>query len=161
VSLDEIPVAVLNKLFFFSFLIIFIFIILTFVNQGYKSVLIRQKEEQTELISSLQRMESKQNLVIGIDRKIKFYQQYSQSRKSLFDKSEFIFDHVDPNIIVNNGAVEGKGFIISLKGKNVYLFTQLIMQYLEGNKVSEVSIISANYDSDSKEFSVDLKGVFK
>ena len=161
VSLNEVPVSVLNKLFIFSVLLTTVFILLTFVNQGFKTALDAQKQEQTKLINDLQNLESKQNLVISLDKKIKFYQNFLQSKKSLADKSAFIMDHVNPDLTTKSGEVSDSEFKISLTGKNIYLFTQLIMQYLEGDKVSELSITSANFDVHKDEFTVDLKGVFK
>jgi hypothetical protein len=120
-----------------------------------------QKQEQTRLINNLQKLEDKQNLVVNLDKKIKFYQNFLQSKKSLTDKSVFIMDNINPELTTESGEVSGGEFQISLTGKNIYLFTQLIIQYLEGDKVSELSITSADFDADREEFTVDLKGVFK
>ena len=138
-----------------------VFIILALVNQGFKTALDSQKKEQMSLIATLESMKSKQDLILGVDKKIKFYQDFLLSRKNLGDKSDFIFDHVNPGLSVDKGTLEEDSFTITLEGENIYLFTQLIMQYLEGDKVSEVSITSANLNPSSKEFTVELKGTFK
>lgn len=161
ISLNEVPVSVLNKTFIFSVLLIIVFIPLTFINQDFKITLDAQKQEQTKLINDLQNLEDKKNLIISLDKKIKFYQKFLESKKSLEDKSTFIMDHINPGLTTESGEVSGSGFKISLSGQNIYLFTQLIMQYLEGNKVSEVSITSANFDAGTHIFKVDLEGIFK
>jgi hypothetical protein len=161
ITLNEVPVSVLNGLFIISTLIIVIFISLTFVNQALKSSLDIQKQEQTKLVGDLQGIKDKQDAVLALDRKIKFYQNYLHTKKLLTDKSGFIMDHLNPGLTIKSGEVNEGGFKISLVGQNVYLFTQLIVQYMSGGVVGELSITSANLDPGNGKFTVDFQGVFK
>ena len=157
----EIPASVLIKAFLFPVVITLSFIVIALINQGFKTILTTRKIEQLNLINSLQKIEDKKNLILETDKKIKFYQSFLQSKKSLANNADFIIDHINPNLIVNSSEIKGNDFGISLTGKNIYLFTQLIMQYLEGNKVDQVSIISADYATGGEGFAVVLKGVLK
>lgn len=161
IALSEVPVSVINKFVIFTVLLIAVFVALTFVNQGFKSSLDVQKQEQTKLISDLQELEEKQKAIVNLEKKIKFYQNILSIKSSLADKSDFVVDHINPGLKINGIKLNHSEFNVSLSGKNIYLFTQLIVQYLEGDKVGEVSIGSASFDSSKDEFTVELKGVFK
>jgi hypothetical protein len=134
---------------------------LVLLNQGFKTILATRKTEQLNLISSLTKLESEKNLVLLTERKIKFYQNFLQSKKSLADNTNFILDKINPGLVVNSAEIRGTSFEISLTGKNIYLFTQLILQYLEVNQVDQVSIVTADYASGGEGFTVVLKGVLK
>jgi len=161
ISFNEIPPSVVIKTFLFPIVITLSFIIIVLVNQGFKTILDTKKIEQTNLVGTLRQMEEKKSLVLGTDKKIKFYQNFLQSRKPLAGSADFVIDHINPGLTVNSAEIKSNNFGISLTGKNIYLFTQLIMQYLEGNKVDQVSIISADYAPGGEGFTVVLKGVLK
>jgi len=161
ISLTEIPSSVVLKTFLFPIIITLAFIFLALVNQGFKTILATQKIEQVNLISSLQKIEGKKSLILETDKKIKFYQNFLQSKKSLAGNADFIIDHINPGLTLNSAEIRSNNFSISVTGKNIYLFTQLIMQYLEGNKVEQVSIASADYAPGGEGFTVVLKGVLK
>jgi hypothetical protein len=95
-----------------------------------------------------------------LDKKIKFTK-LLREKKLLGDKTAFVMDHTNPGLTLENAKVRNTEFVVLVRGKNIYLFTQLIMQFLEGDKVSEVSITSADFEASRDEFTVGLRGVFR
>ena len=106
-------------------------------------------------------MEGEKKLIMDTEKKIKFYQSFLQSKKSLASNANFIIDYINPELTLNSVDVTANNFEISITGKNIYLFTQLIMQYLEGTRVDQISILSADYAAEGKGFTVVFKGVLK
>jgi hypothetical protein len=158
---DEVPSKVLNGYFQFSVFVLGSFILISIVNIIFSMFLSAQKVEQNKLITGLEKLSVVEKDLINLNRKISFYKNSISSRKLLSDKTAFILDGLDPGFTLNSSEVANDKFSISLTGKNVFLFTQLIMRYLQNGPVSEISINSANYNPAKQEFMVELSGVFK
>lgn len=161
ISPEDIPVAVINRYYIFSIFVALIFVVLVSANYFIDKSLNSKKTEQIHLVYELNSLEKDSIQVQELDKKIKFYKNSVESRTSLIDKTALILDDIDPQLRLNNADVSFEEFKISLSGKNIYLFTKLIFRYLEKDYVSEVSIVSANFDTSSEDFTVELNGVFK
>jgi uncharacterized lipoprotein YehR (DUF1307 family) len=161
IATEEVSPKVLNRYFWLTVFVLSLFILISITNIFLNTFLMAQKDEQNKLISSLDRLSSVENNITGLSRKISFYKNSLVSRKLLSEKTEFILDRIGPGLVVNNARVTHEKFNVSLTGKNVYLFTRLIMYYLQDKFVSEISINSANYSPTTQEFMVELSGVFK
>lgn len=158
---EEVSSKVLNRYFQSSVFILSFFILISIVNIIFSMFLSAQKVEQDKLVSGLERLSTVEKDLTNLNRKILFYKNSIASRKLLSDKTAFILDSLDPGLTINSAGVTNEKFSISLTGKNVFLFTQLIMHYLQNGSVSEISINSANYSPTTKEFIVELSGAFK
>lgn len=158
---DEVPSKVLNRYFQFSVFVLSFFILISIVNIIFSMFLSAQKVEQGKLVSGLEKLSGVEKDLTNLNRKILFYKNSVSSRKLLSDKTAFILDGLDPGFAINSAQVTNEKFSISLTGKNVFLFTQLIMYYLQNGLVTEISINSANYSPTTQDFIVELSGVFK
>lgn len=158
---QEVPPRVINTYYFFTIAVCAVFMALSLFNTQAEKNLKVKKEEQGTLIAQLNSLGTDVQLIQSVDKKTKFYKNSLEKRISLAEKTTQILDNVNPGLELLGGTVEGGKFSITLRGKNIYLFTQEIFSFLEKNYISEVSIVSANYDTSNEEFTVELSGVFK
>jgi hypothetical protein len=158
---EEVSPKELSGYFQFSVFIITVFIALSVTNTVLGTFLSAQKNEQDKLISGLDRLSTTEKNLTNLSRKISFYKNSLGSRKLLSEKAGFVLDNLSPGLVLNSATLSSKKFSVSLTGKNIYAFTQLIMYYLQDKNISEISINSANFNPSVQEFTVELSGVFK
>jgi hypothetical protein len=151
----------LRRYFYFSVTILSLFILLSGVNFLFKIHLNNQKVEQNRLLLETNNLADKKKKVVTVDKKISFYKNSLTSRESIAEKTHFVLDNIVPSLVVVDAEITSKGFKVSLTGNNIYLFTQLIMAYLQDGVVSEIGISSAVFNPENKEFNVVLLGAFK
>ena len=97
----------------------------------------------------------------NIDAKTVAYKKFSNERKELLPKVEFVLDNIGSNIELKTMKITSSSFSISFSGKTALDFTNLIVKYLEQDMLSEVIIRSASLDKSENRFNVVLDGNFK
>jgi hypothetical protein len=97
----------------------------------------------------------------NIDAKTVAYKKFSNERKVILPKLEFVLDNIDSSIELKNMTITSSSFSISFSGRTALDFTNLILRYLEDDMLSEIIIRSASLDKSENRFNVVLEGNFK
>jgi hypothetical protein len=120
-----------------------------------------QKVLQEKYVLEIESFGDVEERARNIDSKTVAYKKFSNERKVILPKVEFVFDNIGPDIELKNAEISSTSFLISFSGKSALDFTNLIIRYLEKDMLSEVIIRSASLDKSKNRFNVVLEGSFK
>ena len=138
-----------------------VFGILLIFNFVVSYVIQFQKNWQEELVQEIDSYAGVEEKAKRISDKTFLYKKFSNDRKLLSEKLNYVLDNIGPDVILEDVQMDHLGFALSLSGKSALDFTNLIVRYLEGNMLSEIVIVSANFDKSENDFNVRIDGVFK
>lgn len=138
-----------------------VFGILLIFNFVISYVIQFQKDWQEELVQEIDSYAGVEEKAKRISDKTFLYKKFSNDRKLLSEKLNYVLDNIGPDVILEDVQMDHLGFALSLSGKSALDFTNLIVRYLEGNMLSEIVIVSANFDKSENDFNVRIDGVFK
>lgn len=138
-----------------------VFGILLIFNFVISYVIQFQKDWQEELVREIDSYAGVEEKAKRISDKTFLYKKFSNDRKLLSEKLNYVLDNIGPDVILEDVQMDHLGFALSLSGKSALDFTNLIVRYLEGNMLSEIVIVSANFDKSENDFNVRIDGVFK
>jgi len=138
-----------------------VFGILLIFNFVISYVIQFQKDWQEELVQEIDSYAGVEEKAKRISDKTFLYKKFSNDRKLLSEKLNYVLDNIGPDVILEDVQMDHLGFALSLSGKSALDFTNLIVRYLEGNILSEIVIVSANFDKSENDFNVRIDGVFK
>jgi len=138
-----------------------VFGILLIFNFVISYVIQFQKDWQEELVREIDSYAGVEEKAKRISDKTFLYKKFSNDRKLLSEKLNYVLDNIGPDVILEDVQMDHLGFALSLSGKSALDFTNLIVRYLEGNMLSEIVIVSANFDKSENDFNVKIDGVFK
>ena len=138
-----------------------VFGILLIFNFVVSYVIQFQKNWQEELVREIDSYAGVEEKAKRISDKTFLYKKFSNDRKLLSEKLNYVLDNIGPDVILEDVQMDHIGFALSLSGKSALDFTNLIVRYLEGNMLSEIVIVSANFDKSENDFNVRIDGVFK
>jgi len=138
-----------------------VFGILLIFNFVISYVIQFQKDWQEELVQEIDSYAGVEEKAKRISDKTFLYKKFSNDRKLLSEKLNYVLDNIGPDVILEDVQMDHLGFALSLSGKSALDFTNLIVRYLEGNMLSEIVIVSANFDKSENDFNVKIDGVFK
>ena len=138
-----------------------VFGILLIFNFVVSYVIQFQKNWQEELVQEIDSYAGVEEKAKRISDKTFLYKKFSNDRKLLSEKLNYVLDNIGPDVILEDVQMDHIGFALSLSGKSALDFTNLIVRYLEGNMLSEIVIVSANFDKSENDFNVRIDGVFK
>lgn len=97
----------------------------------------------------------------NIDAKTVAYKKFSNERRVILPKLEFVLDNIESDIELKNMDISPDRFSISFSGRTALDFTNLIVRYLEDDMLSEIVIRSASLNKTENQFNVVLEGSFK
>ena len=120
-----------------------------------------QKSWQEELVREIDSYAGVEEKAKRISDKTFLYKKFSNDRKLLSEKLNYVLDNVGSDVTLEDVQMDHLGFVLSLSGKSALDFTNLIVRYLEGDMLSEIVIVSANFDKSENDFNVKIDGVFK
>jgi len=120
-----------------------------------------QKSWQEELVREIDSYAGVEEKAKRISDKTFLYKKFSNDRKLLSEKLNYVLDNVGSDVTLEDVQMDHLGFALSLSGKSALDFTNLIVRYLEGDMLSEIVIVSANFDKSENDFNVKIDGVFK
>ena len=138
-----------------------VFGILLIFNFVISYVIQFQKNWQEELVQEIDSYAGVEEKAKRISDKTFLYKKFSNDRKLLSEKLNYVLDNIGPDVILEDVQMDHLGFALSLSGKSALDFTNLIVRYLEGDMLSEIVIVSANFDKSENDFNVKIDGVFK
>ena len=138
-----------------------VFGILLIFNFVISYVIQFQKDWQEELVQEIDSYAGVEEKAKRISDKTFLYKKFSNDRKLLSEKLNYVLDNIGSDVILEDVQMDHLGFALSLSGKSALDFTNLIVRYLEGNMLSEIVIVSANFDKSENDFNVKIDGVFK
>jgi hypothetical protein len=138
-----------------------VFGILLIFNFVISYVIQFQKDWQEELVREIDSYAGVEEKAKRISDKTFLYKKFSNDRKLLSEKLNYVLDNIGPDVILEDVQMDHLGFALSLSGKSALDFTNLIVRYLEGNMLSEIVIVSANFDKSENDFNVRIDGVFR
>lgn len=138
-----------------------VFGILLIFNFVVSYVIQFQKNWQEELVREIDSYAGVEEKAKRISDKTFLYKKFSNDRKLLSEKLNYVLDNIGPDVILEDVQMDHIGFALSLSGKSALDFTNLIVRYLEGDMLSEIVIVSANFDKSENDFNVKIDGVFK
>ena len=138
-----------------------VFGILLIFNFVISYVIQFQKDWQEELVREIDSYAGVEEKAKRISDKTFLYKKFSNDRKLLSEKLNYVLDNIGSDVILEDVQMDHLGFALSLSGKSALDFTNLIVRYLEGNMLSEIVIVSANFDKSENDFNVKIDGVFK
>ena len=138
-----------------------VFGILLIFNFVISYVIQFQKDWQEELVREIDSYAGVEEKAKRISDKTFLYKKFSNDRKLLSEKLNYVLDNIGSDVILEDVQMDHLGFALSLSGKSALDFTNLIVRYLEGNMLSEIVIVSANFDKSENDFNVRIDGVFK
>ncbi len=138
-----------------------VFGILLIFNFVISYVIQFQKDWQEELVQEIDSYAGVEEKAKRISDKTFLYKKFSNDRKLLSEKLNYVLDNIGSDVILEDVQMDHLGFALSLSGKSALDFTNLIVRYLEGNMLSEIVIVSANFDKSENDFNVRIDGVFR
>ena len=145
----------------FIIIVSVVFGILLIFNFVVSYVIQFQKNWQEELVQEIDSYAGIEEKAKRISDKTFLYKKFSNDRELLSEKLNYVLDNIGPDVILEDVQMDHLGFALSLSGKSALDFTNLIVRYLEGNMLSEIVIVSANFDKSENDFNVKIDGVFK
>ena len=145
----------------FIIIVSVVFGILLIFNFVVSYVIQFQKNWQEELVQEIDSYAGIEEKAKRISDKTFLYKKFSNDRELLSEKLNYVLDNIGPDVILEDVQMDHLGFALSLSGKSALDFTNLIVRYLEGNILSEIVIVSANFDKSENDFNVRIDGVFR
>jgi len=145
----------------FIIIVSVVFGILLIFNFVVSYVIQFQKNWQEELVQEIDSYAGIEEKAKRISDKTFLYKKFSNDRELLSEKLNYVLDNIGPDVILEDVQMDHLGFALSLSGKSALDFTNLIVRYLEGNMLSEIVIVSANFDKSENDFNVRIDGVFR
>ena len=119
------------------------------------------KVEQDRLSNNVLSELASEKAAVNIDRKVTYYKEILRLRRLLSPKVSFVYKNVVEGIELDELRITFPSFEITAKTKNIYDFTKLITNYLNGNYISEIVLKKANLNPQIKEYEFTIGGVFK
>lgn len=138
-----------------------LFGILILVNYLFFILLNNQKAKQNDLVRTIVSKSSIQAKAEDLSWKTFYYKELLKTRKLLSPKAAFVYSKLGEMFTISSVTIKYPNFELTAKARSLYDFTKLIMEYLNGDLVSEISLKSAYLDTQTGEFEVTLGGTFK
>ncbi|HOD01356.1 MAG TPA: hypothetical protein PKH50_01405 [bacterium] len=120
-----------------------------------------QKNWQNELLPEIDSYAGVEEKARRISDKTVAYKKFFNERKLLSEKLSYTLDNIGNDVELKDMQLDQSGFELSLSGSSALSFTDLIIRYLDKDMLSEIVILSANFDKSKNDFNVRIRGVFK